>query len=275
MSFGIRFWGVRGSIACPQWDHLRFGGNTSCVEARVGDQVIIFDAGTGLRQLGLRLIRKEIPRATLLLSHTHWDHIDGFPFFVPIYRPNFSLRVMAGHLDNEEGGLARVIDKQMSNPYFPVPMAALQANLVLEDFQAGDVLDLGPGIRVRTARLNHPGHATGYRLEYRGRSACYVTDVEHHPGSLDETVLGLIQGADLVIYDSTYTDDEYPQKVGWGHSTWQQAVRLARAGDVKKLAIFHHDPSHDDAFLKQVEKQAKLAFPNTFVAREGMKVRLK
>ncbi|MCP5433820.1 MAG: MBL fold metallo-hydrolase [Alphaproteobacteria bacterium] len=273
MSFKLKFWGVRGSIACPGPRHMIYGGNTSCIEVAMGGRRIIFDAGTGIRNLGTWFLRKGGERATILLSHTHWDHINGFPFFAPAFVPGTEFRVMAGHLTH---GLKieNVLAGQMTHPFFPVPIEVMHARLVFEDFSAGDDLRLAPDIRVRTAVLNHPDRATAYRVEYGGKALCYVTDTEHTPGSLDETVLALIEGADLVIYDCTYTDAEFPEKVGWGHSTWQEGVRLARAAGAKKLAIFHHDPEHDDPIMTQIEREARQMWEGAFVAREDMRLLL-
>lgn len=274
MSVSVKFWGVRGSIACPAQSHTHFGGNTSCVEVRVGEERIILDAGTGLRRLGLAMLKKQERRATLLLSHTHWDHIDGFPFFAPLYDPSFHLTLMAGHLSQLEGGIQSVIDKQMSNPYFPVPIQALASDLVLEDFKSGEGFSPLPGVQVHTLPLNHPGGATGYRLEAQGRRVCYVTDMEHVPGHPSEELLAFIEGVDLLIYDSTYTDAEFPTKQGWGHSTWQEAVRISRRSGVKQLAIFHHDPGHDDTFMAEVAREARKLWKPARVAREGVRIRL-
>lgn len=273
MSFRVKFWGVRGSIACPSPNHVVYGGNTSCVEVVAGDQHIILDAGTGIRGLGHDVLRRGIRHSTLLLSHTHWDHINGFPFFAPAFRANQSLRVLAGHL-GDKGGVQSVMASQMANPTFPVPLEALQADLGFVDFTVGEVLELGADVKVRTAALNHPNGATGYRIEHAGCSLCYVTDTEHVPGKPDQNVLGLIAGADLVIYDSTYTDEEFPQRVGWGHSTWQEAVRLCRSAGVKRLAIFHHDPDHDDAFMEAIEAEARDAWEGAIVARDNMELTL-
>lgn len=271
MAFTVKFWGVRGSIACPSPNHVVYGGNTSCVEVMAGDRHIILDAGTGIRNLGQRVIQEGIQSSVLLLTHTHWDHINGFPFFGPVFQKNRTFDIYAGHL-YESGGVQSVLASSMSNPMFPVPLEALQATLSFHDFRAGETIELGPEVRIRTAPLNHPNGATGYRIEYDGRAVCYVTDTEHVPGQPDENVLALIDGADLVIYDSTYTDDEYPAHIGWGHSTWQEGVRLCRKAQVKKLAIFHHDPDHDDAFMAQLEDEARRAWDGTFVAREGMQI---
>ena len=271
MVFAVEFWGVRGSIACPSPRHVTYGGNTSCLEVVAGDERVILDAGTGIRDLGDSLNRRDVRRATLLLTHVHWDHINGFPFFAPGYQPNRTFEIRAAHL-KPLGGVREVLAGQMGQPTFPVPLETMRSRLVFEDFDAGDSFKVGSEVRVRTASLNHPNGATGYRLEYGGKAVCYVTDTEHVVGSPDENVLGLIEGADLVVYDCTYTDEEFPSKVGWGHSTWQEAVRLCQRASVKKLAIFHHDPSHEDSFMAGVEEQARRAWAGAIVAREGMKV---
>ncbi|MBC7907151.1 MAG: MBL fold metallo-hydrolase [Rhodospirillaceae bacterium] len=272
MGYKVKFWGVRGSIACPSPDHMVYGGNTSCVEVTVGNHVFILDAGTGVRALGRDLLKRGVTSATLLLTHTHWDHINGFPFFAPAFTSDFTLRIMAGHLLGKPGGIRAVLANQMENPTFPVPLSAMCGVLSFDDFAAGETLEPTPGVVVRTGALRHPNGATGYRIEYEGASVCYVTDTEHLPGQPDENVLTLIAGADLVIYDSTYTDAEFPAKVGWGHSTWQEGVRLCQAAGVKRLVIFHHDPDHDDAFMERLEDEARLMWEATLVARDGMEL---
>jgi len=274
MTVKVKFWGVRGSIACPSSNHVVYGGNTSCVEVTDGACNIILDAGTGIRALGQDYVRRHVGSGVLLLTHTHWDHINGFPFFSPIYVPGWRFRVLAGHL-TDMGGIQSVLANQMTEPTFPVPLSALKAEMSYEDFRAGDVLtDLSPGLVVRTAPLRHPNHATGYRLELDGKVVCYVTDTEHVLGSLDRNVLDLIKGADLVIYDSTYSDAEFPNKVGWGHSTWQEGVRLCRQGGVKRLAIFHHDPDHVDEDMARIEREAQAMWSGAMVSRDNMVVEL-
>lgn len=271
MAFTIKFWGVRGSIACPSPNHVIYGGNTSCVEAIAGDRHIILDAGTGIRNLGQRVIQEGIQSSVLLLTHTHWDHINGFPFFAPLFQKNRTFDIYAGHL-SDTGGVQSVLASSMSNPMFPVPLEALKATLSFHDFRGGETIELDPAVRIRTAPLNHPNGATGYRIEYDGHAVCYVTDTEHVPEQPDEKVLALIDGADLVIYDCTYTDAEFPAHIGWGHSTWQEGVRLCKQANVKRLAIFHHDPDHDDAFMAELEDEARRMWEHTFVAREGMQI---
>lgn len=273
MSFKIKFWGVRGSIACPTPNHMSYGGNTSCVEMSLGGQHVIFDAGSGIRLAGHWIKRQNVTHATLLFSHTHWDHINGLPFFSPAYHPQRSFLIMAGHSEHT-GGIRRVVSGQMTTPHFPVPVEAMKAAITYEDFAVGDKFTIGRGIKVRTVPLNHPNGATGYRIDFRGRSACYITDTEHVPGKPDQNILGLIEGADLVIYDLTYTDAEFSAKVGWGHSTWEEGIRLCRAAGAKSLAIFHHDPDHEDNFMAEVEATARVTWSGAMVARDGLRINL-
>lgn len=271
MALKLKFWGVRGSIACPTPDHMKYGGNTSCIEVQAGEHCFVMDAGTGLRSFGDSLASRGGHISHLLFTHTHWDHIIGFPFFLPAYSPDVSFTIMAGHL-KEQGGIKKILSSQMNNPMFPIPLEAMQADLVFKDFNAGDTLDLHEDVKIRTAPLNHPNGATGYRIEHDGKAAVYVTDTEHIPGQPDQNILGLIEGADVVIYDSTYTEEEFPSKIGWGHSTWNEGMRLCQAANVKQLAIFHHDPSHEDDFMDKLADEAKEAWEGNIVCREGMEI---
>ncbi len=268
----MRFWGVRGSIACPGPDTVRYGGNTSCVEIRCGEHLMIFDGGTGLRLLGNELTRGGQPATLdLFYSHTHFDHICGLPFFAPCYDARSRIRIWAGHLNGQ--GIEAVLNSMMIAPLFPIPMSIFTAKIDYTDFAAGQELVPHPGIRLITAPLNHPNGATGYRIEYRGKAVAYITDTEHRAEGLDRNVLGLIDRADVMIYDATYTDAEYPEHRDWGHSTWQEGVRLADAAQVRTLVIFHHDPGHDDAFMDQVAVEAAEMRSGTIVAQEGLVLR--
>jgi phosphoribosyl 1,2-cyclic phosphodiesterase len=274
--FLVRFWGVRGSIAAPGPATARYGGNTSSLEVRCGGRLLLLDGGTGLRYLGNALLAESPLDADLFFTHTHFDHVCGLPFFKPFFQRQNSFRLWAGHLGSGLS-LQRVLREFMMAPLFPVPPDVFQASIEYRDFRAGEVLPLGraPGVVVRTAPLNHPDGATGYRIEYAGKSLCYVTDTEHVPGKPDRNVLGLIEGADVVIYDCMYTDEEFARSyVGWGHSTWQEAVRLCQAARVKKLVVFHHDPDHDDEMLDALGREVAAALPGAIMAKEGLELRL-
>jgi phosphoribosyl 1,2-cyclic phosphodiesterase len=261
---------VRGSVACGGPETQRYAGDTSCIEMRCGGHLLIFDAGTGIRALGNALAAEGGPLdADAFFTHTHWDHIAGLPFFYPAFDPANRFRVWAGHLDPALG-IEGALRLAMRPPLLPVPLDVFKANIGFTDFRAGETLFPRDGIAVRTAPLNHPDNATGYRVEYGGRAVCYVTDTGHVPGQPDANVLGLIEGADIVIYDSTFTDEEHPRFATWGHSTWQEGVRLCRAAGVKRLAIFHHDPGRDDDALDAIAGEAASAFPGAVVARTGL-----
>jgi phosphoribosyl 1,2-cyclic phosphodiesterase len=271
--FYVRFWGVRGSIACPGPDTIRYGGNTSCLEIGCSGRLMVFDAGTGIHALGADILRNRSPEApfaaNLFFTHTHFDHICGFPFFAPAFKPDSRLCIWAGHLLPERT-VREVLIYLMMDPLFPIPIDAMRAELDFHDFVAGESLEPMDGVSLRTAPLNHPNRATGYRVEHGGRSICYVTDTEHVPGKPDQNILDLVRGADLFIYDSTYTDEEFSDHVDWGHSTWQEGVRLADAAEVGTLVVFHHNPDHDDAAMDRIAAEAEAARPGTVVAREGM-----
>jgi phosphoribosyl 1,2-cyclic phosphodiesterase len=270
--FLVRFWGVRGSIACPGAPTVRYGGNTSCVEMQVGGQRLIFDGGTGLRELGVTLMGQAPLEANMFFTHSHWDHIQGFPFFVPAFVPGNRFNIY-GAIAPNGSTIEQRLNDQMLHPNFPVPLQIMGADLKFCDLDIGETVHIGD-ITVENALLNHPGEAVGYRVSWQNYVAAYITDTEHFPGRLDSTVVALAQDADVMIYDSTYTDDEYydptSSKVGWGHSTWQEAVKVAKAANVKTLVIFHHDPSHDDDFMDQIAAEAAAAFNGSIVAKEGL-----
>jgi phosphoribosyl 1,2-cyclic phosphodiesterase len=270
----VRFWGVRGSIACPGPNTVRYGGNTSCVELRCGEDLLIFDAGTGLRGLGGALFAEKKPvNAEILCSHTHFDHICGIAFFAPCFNPANSLRFWAGHLPLGMR-IHDVISTSLSEPFLPNLVDVISAHLEFEDFEAGASFSPREGITVRTAPLNHPGGATGYRVEWEGRSVAYITDTEHRPDELDANVLRLIEGVDVMIYDATYTDAEYVVHAGWGHSTWQEAAKLAAQASVKKLVLYHHDPTHSDDTLDAIAGELVKVNANAVIAHEGMVISL-
>ncbi len=274
MGYKVKFWGVRGSIACSSPEHVVYGGNTSCVSFDLGGRLVVFDAGTGIRGFGREVIARGIGEAHLFFTHTHWDHISGYPFFAPAFDPRFKLYVRGARLVGNPNGIRHVLANQMENPNFPVPLTAMRGVVSYDDFDIGAVFQPYPDVTVRTGALRHPNGACGFRVEHAGIAACYVTDTEHEPGQPDPSVLALIEGADLVIYDSTYADETFAAKVGWGHSTWQEGIRLARAAGVKRLAIFHHDPDNTDEVMAGIEARAIEQWDGALVARDGMELTL-
>ena len=271
--FLIRFRGVRGTVACPGSDYVRYGGNTSCIEVRCAGHLFILDAGTGLRLLGMELNEAGSVDTDILLSHTHIDHIAGMPFFVPLFKPGNRLRIHAGHLWDNDVRLRDVFLRLIEAPIFPVPLEAVGAEISFEEFRAGDRLDLREGVVIRTAPLNHPNGATGYRIEWDGKSVCYVTDTEHVEGEIDANILALIEDTDIFIYDATYTAEEYPAFRGWGHSTWEAGAALAERGRVGRYVIFHHAPEHTDDDMDRIAERAQKTFGSTVVAQEGLVLR--
>jgi phosphoribosyl 1,2-cyclic phosphodiesterase/CheY-like chemotaxis protein len=271
----VRFWGVRGSVPVPGPDTVRYGGNTACIEVRVGGEIIILDSGTGIRALGEALDAEfgEHPRpVTLLVSHLHWDHVQGFPFFKLLYTTGRSLRVLGFEGPGES--LASVFAKQMQTPHFPISLAQLPAHVQFEELHS---LDFSIGsVRVQAAFVNHPGICVGYRLSTERFSVAYAPDHEPFIRTClesvkttaseadrkefgrreDERILEFLHGADLLILDSQFEAEEYVKRVGWGHSSVEDAVDMAVRAQAKRLCLFHHDPSHSD---EQIDRMAQYA----------------
>jgi phosphoribosyl 1,2-cyclic phosphodiesterase len=275
--FRLRFWGVRGSIPTPGPQTVDIGGNTSCLEVRCGDQLILFDGGTGLRALGNELLKEGPLSAAMLFSHVHWDHIQGFPFFAPAFVPGFRFDIYGGK--NLSSTLAETLAGQMNFPNFPVTLDQMAATMVFHEFDDGQRVGLGGGASVRGLMLNHPDGVYGYRLEYDGRALAYCTDTEHRDEP-DEHVLELSENAEILIYDAQYTPEEYTgeeggmPKVGWGHSTFVEGAKLAEMAGAKRLILFHHDPSQDDEAVRDKERRCRELFPATDAAREGMVIEI-
>ncbi len=275
MSLRMRFWGVRGSIASPGADTAEVGGNTSCVEVIAGAKRIVLDAGTGIRRLGDALVKDGPADVALLLSHLHWDHIQGLPFFVPAYVPGSRIEVVGRR--TAEMSLEDALAHQMRAPVFPVRFAELPAELSFRHVEPTDVFALGHA-EVRVQRGNHPGGVLAYRIEHDGRSIVYATDTEHY-ACVDPALLALARRADVLVYDAQYTAEEYagaggPSRVGWGHSTWEAAAELACRADVGRLVLFHHDPRRSDEGVAEIERRARGRFADTVAAREGLSIEL-
>jgi phosphoribosyl 1,2-cyclic phosphodiesterase len=267
----VRFWGVRGSIPSPGHKTSVHGGNTSCVELRAGGQLIVLDMGSGMRPLGASLGGAAVS-GSLFLSHYHWDHIQGLPFFGPVYNPASSFEVFGATRGGRE--VREILSGQMLPPYFPVTMAALRSQLTFRAIADGDRVEVG-AVTVTARELNHPNGALAYRFDYGGRSVVYATDHEHGRSEADDGLVALASGADALIYDAMYTPEEYagengrPGKVGWGHSTWIEAAAIARRAGIGTLVLFHHEPSRSDEALEEIEGKARRLHPATVAAREG------
>ncbi|HZJ54854.1 MAG TPA: MBL fold metallo-hydrolase [Myxococcaceae bacterium] len=263
---------MRGSVPAPGAKTQRYGGNTPCVEVRVGGRRLILDAGSGLRALGESLRDPGDPvEADFLFSHYHYDHLQGLPFFAPLAEPG---NRFVFHGPRREGrSIQDVLEGQMVPPYFPVTLDHLaRAEIEFRSIEPGEPFDIGP-VHLTSTELDHPGGSLGYRLEYGGRTLVYATDVEHTERPA-ETLVELARDADVLLHDAMYTDTEYEERRGWGHSTWAGALATAEAARVKKLVLFHHDPDRDDRALEAVLKRAQKRFRNTFAAREGQTISL-
>ncbi len=268
-AFLVTFWGVRGSIAAPGPTTQRYGGNTPCIEVNCGGRTLVVDAGTGLRPLGDKLAKEaESQELDVFFTHTHMDHFVGLPFFAPCYNPANVVRFWAGHLQPERT-LEAACRHLMSDPLFPVPPDVFQAKVSFIDFEPGASLTPSPNIRVETAPLNHPGRATGYRIECDGKAVAVVTDTAHVPGKPNESALKLMRDVDVAIYDAMFTEAEFAERPDWGHSTWNEGVKLAELAGAKSLVIFHHDPGRTDDQMDVIAAEAEAARPGTIVAREG------
>lgn len=264
---------MRGSIPSPGPDTSKFGGNTPCVEIRAGGQHLIFDLGTGVRELGAAA--KSPLDAHIFVSHYHYDHLQGLPFFGPIFDPRARFTVRGPTRNGRS--VKQVLSEQMQPPFFPVTAEMVfKAQLEYHAFEAGDRVHLGE-VLVTAIEANHPGGNLAYRIDYRGRSIIYATDHEH--GERDGQLIEFSRGADLIIYDAMYTDDEYSgrvgsSKVGWGHSTWQSGVRIAKQAKVKSLVLFHHEPTRTDEALEALVRDVKKHFKKVLAAKEGLIIKL-
>jgi phosphoribosyl 1,2-cyclic phosphodiesterase len=269
-NLSLRFWGVRGSTPTPVARNLRYGGNTPCVSVKSNaDQLLIFDAGTGIRALGAALVQQTEPPRTLHLffTHFHWDHLQGLPFFAPLFRKDTRLIL---HSARPPAELRSILARQMSTPFFPVDFTTVPSELEFRQITTG-AINFGD-LSVQAFPLHHPQGAHGYRIANGRKSMVFATDHEHGDSSIDANLRAIARNADVLVYDAQYTPAEYASRQGWGHSTWQQGVRAATDAQVNQLVLFHHDPDHDDSALDAIVEVAQQQFPQTIAASENTTV---
>ena len=272
--FHLRFWGVRGSIPTPSPGFLGIGGNTPCMQVVCSDdasgesgELLIFDAGTGIRALGAEIAaRSQAPAAIhIFFTHFHWDHVQGLPYFPPLFSRATHLVFHSAHPPER---LRAVLAAQMETPYFPVLFD--QVGATMEFRQIGAVPLRFGLVTVEAFKLHHPQGSVGYRIVHPRKTAVYATDHEHGDAASDEGLISMSQGADVLVYDAQYTAAEYESRHGWGHSTWQEGIRIAKQAGAKRLVLFHHDPDRDDEAVRCIEQEARQKFSATLAAYEGL-----
>lgn len=274
----IKFWGVRGSVAVSGSQVAWVGGNTACLEVRHQGHRLILDAGTGIRGLGEAMMREgKGQKATMVFSHLHWDHVQGFPFFTPAYVPGVELSLFGPGADGAQQ-LRGVLDKQMQAPNFPVTMELMRSKMTFGSAHSGVSMEVG-GMSVTPFELPHPQGCLGYRIDAGGKSFVYATDVELSLETLEPRYARYLEGVDALCLDGQYTPDEYSgkngvSKKGWGHSTMMDAARIASAVNAKRLYLFHHDPAHNDDQVEKMAEAAREEFEACQPAREGVTVTL-
>ncbi|MDK2818761.1 MAG: MBL fold metallo-hydrolase [Spirochaetota bacterium] len=271
----ITFWGVRGTLPTPDLDKMKTGGNTTCVEVRINNNIIIFDAGTGIVNLGRSLLKefegKQLPTIYIFLTHTHWDHLDGFPFFSVLFCKDVQVKIYGPMGKNRR--LEELICTQMDDDFCPISYTKLPA--FIDYFEIGEEeIQLPNDIKIISKKHIHPGGAYSYRLEHNNKVFVFNTDIEHYNTRLDQRVVEISQDADLMVHDAQYTEDQIEDHIGWGHSTWQQAVEVANLANVKMLGLTHHDLERTDKEINVLEKKVKKVFENSFFCREKMSIEL-
>ncbi|MDH5717354.1 MAG: MBL fold metallo-hydrolase [Spirochaetia bacterium] len=280
----IKYYGVRGSIPTPGEKFKEYGGNTTCLFIELEDDIIIIDAGTGIRVLGLDLLKREFGTkeggtAHIFFSHTHWDHIQGFPFFIPAYLPQNTFHVY-GETKEIKGldakdkevletwTIERTIRTQQTFMFFPASTQNMGSKLIFNELNFNSEKKIN-NFSVKTIRLRHPNNSMGFLFNFAGEKFCFCTDVEHNDEMITE-LSKFAKGCKVLAYDCQYTPEEYVDgKIGWGHSTFEAAAEICEKGGIENLHMIHHDPMHDDQFIKKLEKRAQQRFKNTLAVKEG------
>ena len=275
--FKVKFWGTRGSIPVPGAGTVKYGGNTPCVEVRCGKELIILDAGTGIKNLGSELLKEMPIKASIFFSHVHWDHIQGMPFFLPIYIQGNEFKFYGSNK------LENALKGQMKNPIFPVNfdiVNSVGARIQYIDIDEDKIIQIGgkDQVTIQSIELGHTDKVFGFKIEYKGRSLVYATDTENLPEP-NTKLMELAHNSDLIIHDAQYTTEEYyglngSSKKNWGHSTPEVAALVALKAKAKMLVLFHHDPYHDDSIIEQIQQKASAIFPNTIAASESVVIEL-
>ena len=270
----IKFWGVRGSNPTTDSNKLKIGGDTSCVEIRTQDnEIIILDMGTGLRQLGQQLLQEENPPLNLniFVSHYHWDHILGFLSFTPLFDEKFTINIFGK--TNKNGGIKQALNDILDTRFWPVSLDMFLANINYYDIKPGRIT-LDNGIVVESSLHPHPNGALGYRIELENKIITYVTDIEHPIGKPLNKVINLSRHSDILIHEAHFTPKDLPNYKGWGHSSWEEAVEVAKSSKSKKLVLFHHSPTYPDKKIFDFTKEAKKKFNNVISAKQNLEIKI-
>jgi phosphoribosyl 1,2-cyclic phosphodiesterase len=268
-NFEVKFWGTRGTLPVAGSPFARTGGNTNCIEVTCGNHTIIIDAGTGIRELGSKLVSAcPDQKIHLFLSHAHYDHVEGIPFFAPFFVKDANIDICCGKLEGSKN-TSELISNLMARPFFPVGPEVFSATMQYKTLEENSTFNISNQIKISTAPMNHPGGSTGYRIDFDGKSFACVTDTEHVTGKHDENILRLIDNVDVFSYDCSLMDKEMDDFRGYGHSTFEEGMRLAKIANAGSMRASHHMPFRNDEELDEIEKAMTAENPDHAVAREG------